>query len=338
MPKLSDYFERIYIINLPYRPDRRERIERHLDELGLAGPGEITWVKAISGDMCWPPSWFKAGGGAWGCLQTHLRLVQEAIMDGIGNYLVLEDDAVFHARAPDHLQLLMDELPPDWGQLYLGGQHLQKPQAVDGTSFVLRGSCINRTHAFALHRRAMAIFQQHIANAPDYIERAPWHVDHQLGIAHERRDWKVYTPAWWLAGQDDGGSNISGRANPRMWWFPPGFSSGLPFIYLSPDQEAELAAQVREAVHFGNTLKPGTFEDAGLDACVGEQQELEKWLAMIAGEALDRGMLPGIRHAEITMEEAGACWPAGIRDAGGADFESLLNYPYNGLFAHPLNE
>ncbi len=331
MTRLADFFERIYILNLPYRLDRRERIQRHLEETGLASPGELTWVKAVSGDMCPPPHYFKAGGGAWGCLQSHLRVVQEAIMDGIDSYLVLEDDAVFHMGAPGHLQVLMDELPRDWGQLYLGGQHLKEPQQVQGRPSVVRCTSVNRTHAFALSRRAMPVFQQHIANAPDYIERGPWHVDHQLGIAHERRDWKVYAPVWWLAGQEDGGSNISGRANPRMWWFPSRFSTCLPFIYLIPGEEAAASSEILDCIHFGNSLKPGRLEDSGLDSCVERPEELERWLAIIAREALERGLLPGICHPAITLQEVAGCWPAGARDALAADIPDLLLYTSRGL-------
>ena len=91
---LTDSFERIYVINLPYKGDRRERLTSHLGALGLADPKALTWVRALSGDWCPPPAWFKAGNGAWGCLQSHIRIVQDAIMDGIDNFLVLEDDVL----------------------------------------------------------------------------------------------------------------------------------------------------------------------------------------------------------------------------------------------------
>jgi len=48
----------LYIINLPYKPDLRERLTSHLLETGLAkSTSEIRWVRAISGDWCWPPTW-----------------------------------------------------------------------------------------------------------------------------------------------------------------------------------------------------------------------------------------------------------------------------------------
>jgi hypothetical protein len=335
--KLRDYFERIYVINLPYKEDRRDRLTRHLAEVGIADPGDLSWVRAISGDWCWPPAYFQAGGGAWGCLQSHVRIVQDAIMDGIENYLVLEDDAVFQARSPELLARLMRELPDDWGQIYLGGQHLKDPEPVSGRPFVFRCNNVNRTHAFALHKRAMVNFQQHVSHAPDYISRGGWHIDHQLGIAHERGTWKTYAPAWWIAGQDEGASNISGRSNPRLWWHPARFSSGLPFIHVETGSHPRLLEMVRQSVHFGNQLKGDTLEDIGLDACVGSQHALEGWLAMIAREAMDMGLLPGIYHPGISAERVGSCWKAGVYPAAEADLSQLIDYPFNSLFPHPVN-
>jgi hypothetical protein len=115
----------ILIINLPYKPDRKERLTRNLLEVGLIkDESEIRGVKAISGDWCWPPARWKSGNGAWGCLMSHLRAVQEATMDGLESSMVLEDDAVFQPKAVEMLARLMREVPADWDQIYLGGQHL----------------------------------------------------------------------------------------------------------------------------------------------------------------------------------------------------------------------
>lgn len=225
----------IFVINLPFKPDRRERISRHLVEMGLVRSAEeIRWVKAISGDWCWPPHWWRSGNGSWGCLMSHLRIVQDALMEGLESYLVLEDDAVFQPQALEMLERLMREVPQDWDQIYLGGQHLKPVEEVPGAPFVLRANNVNRTHGFILRRRAFARFQQHIMHAPDYIEHHRWHIDHQLGLAHERREWNVYAPAWWICGQEEGGSNISGRTNPRQWWHPQGYSRDLPLILMPP--------------------------------------------------------------------------------------------------------
>lgn len=153
---------------------------------------------------------------------SHLRIAQDAVHDKLASYCVLEDDVVFHPRAPEMFDPFMKELPPDWGQVYLGGQFLHRePEKL--SPWVVRPYNVNRTHAFALSRETVPRFQQHIMNASDYFElRAGeegtaaidhncFHIDHQLGRAHERREWNTYAPIWWLAGQHEGSSNVSGR-------------------------------------------------------------------------------------------------------------------------------
>lgn len=337
--RLRDCFERIYVINLPYKSDRRERLERHLQELGLAKPDDITWVRAISGDWCRPPTYFQAGGGAWGCLQSHTRIVQDAIMDHLENYLVLEDDAIFHRRSSELLDWFMKDLPSDWGQLYLGGQHIREPEPLEDKPFIFRCTNVNRTHAFALHNRAMLKFSQHIANAPDYIANGSWHVDHQLGTAHQRENWKTYAPAWWISGQSEGPSNISGNNNPQLWWHPSRFSRGLPFVHVEDSLDSAGMDAVRQFVHFGNNLKYDTLEDIGLDVCVDSDFALGEWLEMIAREAIEMGRLPGLQHPRIPTDRLNSYWAAGVhRYREIADLGRLADYPYNGLFPHPLNQ
>ncbi|MCW1912910.1 glycosyltransferase family 25 protein [Luteolibacter sp. GHJ8] len=336
--KLTDFFEKIFVINLPYKAERRDRLTKHLAVAGLASPEDITWVRAISGDMCPPPDYFKAGGGAWGCLQSHLRIVQDATMDGLGNYLVLEDDVIFHDQSGEHLQRFMSEVPADWDQIYLGGQHLRDPEPVEGSPFVFRGINVNRTHAFALSNKAFRLFQQHVMHAPDYMARAPWHIDHQLGIAHERGDWNVYAPAWWIAGQEEGTSNISGKNNPRYWWNFGGYGMGLPFVFVEPAElEVVGTGELRRYLHFGNHLKDNTLEDVGLDACVGSPGSLQTWLKMIAKEAIGYWKLPAISHPAIPISEVAGNWGTRVMTLGEADLGALCAYPANGLFAHPLN-
>ena len=317
MSNLNDHFERIYVLNLPYKPDRKERLERQLTSLGLAR--NVTWMRAYSGAMMPCPGWWNAGDGAWGCLLSHARVVEEAIMDKLASFLVLEDDAVVQPNA-------RDMLARDWDQLYLGGQHLRAPMPVADKPLVLRAWNVNRTHAFALRDKVFARYHQHIWHAPDYMSKSGgWHIDHQLGLAQERGDWTVYTPLWWLAGQDADWSNISGRQNPRLWWHPSRHAVKLPFIHLPPAQEPDLGP-LSELLHAGNTLKPGTLEDVGLDAAAENDEALRNWLKMIAREALDMGRLPCWQHRGISVERVRESWPAGVEELYGADIPRLADY------------
>lgn len=309
MATLSDYFERICILNLPYKPERRERLTRHLAEQGFEK--NITWMRSYSGDKMPPPAWWNAGNGAWGCHLSHARVLAEAIADGIENVLILEDDVVFQPDAAPLLKGFMKQVPEDWGQIYLGGQHLKDPTTVVGSPFVLRCHCVNRTHAFAVHKRAMVRMHQHIWHAPDYMQRpGGWHIDHQLGVAHERGDWPVYGPSYWIAGQDAEWSNISGRYNSRHWWHPRTWSKHLPFIWVPPSVGTSLHGDERW-LHGGYNLKPNTFEDIGLDVAAISDDRLSAWLDVAAREALDIEKLPAVQHPYIGIDRLKRIWRAG---------------------------
>lgn len=326
----NDYFERVFVINLAYKPDRRERLARHMRDLHIAK--DVTWVRACSGDMMPHPAWWNAGNGAWGCLLSHARIVQDAIMDGLESFVVLEDDAVFQDRSRLMLKTFMEQVPDDWGQLYLGGQHLREPTPVDGAPFVLKCWNVNRTHAFALRKNTFVPFHQHILHAPDYISKpGGWHIDHQLGIAHERTDWNVYAPLWWIAGQDADWSNISGRQNPRLWWHASAHSKRLPFLRL-PAGDFQPSLEEASTFHAGNTLKPGSMEDVGLDAAVEDDDKLRQWLSMIAREAVDQHRLPAWQHPAISAERVAHLWKPGAREYHSVTAQSLLSYPWNELF------
>lgn len=306
MATLSDYFERICILNLPYKPERRERLTRHLAEQGFEK--NITWVRSYSGDKMPPPAWWNAGNGAWGCLLSHARVLAEAIADGIENVLILEDDVVFQPDAGSLLKGFMKQVPDDWGQIYLGGQHLKDPTPVAGSPYVLRCHCVNRTHAFAVQKKAMVRMHQHIWHAPDYIQHlGGWHIDHQLGIAHERGDWPTYGPLYWIAGQDEEWSNISGRYNTRHWWHPRALSKRLPFVWIPFAVGTSLQGD-DQWMHGGYNLKPGTFEDRGLDIAALSDDRLLGWLECVAAEALDTEKLPALQHPGINANRVRKIW------------------------------
>ena len=157
---LTDAFEKVFILTLPGADERRAVLEGHLREVGIVDLSRVTWVRAVAGSVCPPPIWFRAGEGAWGCLCSPVRMAQDAAMDGVESYFVIEDDAIFRGDACERLGRVMAELPEDWGQLYLGGEHLREPVALAGN--------VNRTHAYAVHRRAFSRFQYHVTNSVDF--------------------------------------------------------------------------------------------------------------------------------------------------------------------------
>jgi glycosyl transferase family 25 len=115
---LFDAFERIVVINLPQRIDRRREILVELARAGIAASDpRLQFFAAIQPD--------DAGDfpsiGAHGCYTSHLSVIEAALRDGIVRLLILEDDlqfgpAVCRAQPALAVRLLRD----DWDIAYPG--------------------------------------------------------------------------------------------------------------------------------------------------------------------------------------------------------------------------
>jgi hypothetical protein len=306
--------ERVVCINLKRRPDRWVSLQDDLRRGGwcFAPPQRF---EAICGDVTGHPAWFRAGNGAWGCLISHARVFEEAMHDESEAVCILEDDAVlagnFRVLAPQFIEAV----PEDWDIIYLGGQHLKDPEPVNG--LVYRGLNINRTHAHIYRKGAIARVYQHIMHAPDYVAHGAWHIDHQLGLLHERRELNVYTPVKWLVGQRTGSSDVSGRWNKTYFWNTWTDVPKAPLLVAADSSTAGL--MVKAGLHFGYTLV-GMGIDKGLDTLCTDQEGMgnakrnrwHQWAMTIQREAADIGTLMGAWHPEMKLHELVEVWPGTV--------------------------
>lgn len=236
---LNKHFGKIVMITLKGAEARANRsIAAMLDRGLIESEADIVVHIGIRGDELPPPAWWRAGGGAWGCLSSHVRVLQDAWQDGVESVLVLEDDVCWVDDASERIDEIMADLSLEWGQIYFGGQHNAAPEVL--CDHWMAGASINRTHAYAASRGTIPAMLQHILYAPDYIESSyVRHIDHQLEIAHRRGDWNVLTPHYWLAGQDENDSQINGRHHPVKWWdwLQTETVATLPVVVLEKEQE-----------------------------------------------------------------------------------------------------
>jgi glycosyl transferase family 25 len=112
---LFDHFDRVRIINLAHRTDRRAEMTGELRRLGAAEDARVAFFDARRFD--------DAGTftsiGARGVYHSHLAILEDAAAAGHG-VLILEDDVDFTAAARDHT------LPADW-QIFYGGHYAATP-------------------------------------------------------------------------------------------------------------------------------------------------------------------------------------------------------------------
>jgi GR25 family glycosyltransferase involved in LPS biosynthesis len=189
MKNLTDWFDRVYVINCAHRPDRLKETKRHLEETKMANNDKVIYYPAIIGDWTTCPADWGSGRGAWGCLRSHQRILEDVIHDrdergrmNCNNVLIMEDDVIFKDNPLERLNNFMEAVPEDWGQIYLGGQHRRPTKGTEDPNVIIGGS-INRTHAYAVNQPTLTALYRHISYATDYRDSTK-HIDHQLELAH----------------------------------------------------------------------------------------------------------------------------------------------------------
>jgi len=119
MVDLRDYFERVYVINLRRRPDRLRAFFKRLEQYGWPFKEPIVYP-AIEGDKVGVPPEFTQGGGAYGCRMSHLRILQDCLMEDVSSVMILEDDADLCEGFPEKVAAFLAKVPSDWEGIMLG--------------------------------------------------------------------------------------------------------------------------------------------------------------------------------------------------------------------------
>ncbi|WP_254513837.1 glycosyltransferase family 25 protein [Anatilimnocola floriformis] len=199
-----------YLINLARREDRlKEFADNQIEHGWPCSP--VTVVKAVDGTNLPLPRNWKANAGAWGCRQSHIRVIEDALANNEEQIFVLEDDVCWTKDIWPKLEIFCKNVPHDWDMLFLGGQHILPPKLLwTDFEWIFRGRYVCRTHAYVLPRRTMPTILRLLYATTD-------HIDHAIGkwcALH-----KVYCPEQWLFGQRSSLSDIGpdGIYDERMW-------------------------------------------------------------------------------------------------------------------------
>ncbi|GMS89521.1 hypothetical protein PENTCL1PPCAC_11696 [Pristionchus entomophagus] len=141
-------FEKIYVINLRRRPERRKIMEGICDVIGM----DCEFMEATDGrslpssypltqlhSFFDPSSKRKMTNGEVGCFLSHYRIWESMVSSGVSRLLVLEDDARLVDGAFKMIGEMMEDSVKeriDWGLIYMGRkrtpQHTKKDMWVSG--------------------------------------------------------------------------------------------------------------------------------------------------------------------------------------------------------------
>jgi hypothetical protein len=213
---LLQSFDRICIINLPERADRRRAVTRELRRQGVAVDGErVRFVDGIrpSGPGAFPST------GARGCFLSHLRVLRQARADGVRRLLVLEDDVMFSATLARAGSLGAALAHEDWHLAYPG--HMQPPQPGP-----LRWERCDEplvcAHCYAVRGDALPTVIEHLeaclSRPSGHPLGSPMHYDGALTVLRAARpDLVTLLATRSLAGQRSSRSDIEGPSWLDRW-------------------------------------------------------------------------------------------------------------------------
>lgn len=218
-------FDRIAIINLPDRHDRRRAVTRELRRWGVAVDGErVRFVEAIRPDG---PGDFPSTG-ARGCFLSHLKTLRQAQADGVQRLLVLEDDVMFLPALgrSDHLAPVLAQ--DGWHLAYPGHVRAALPGPLRWEPSQEALVC---AHCYAVHASALPVLVDFLdaclARPAGHPDGGPMHVDGALSVLrHQRPDLLTWVASASLAGQRSSRSDIIGPS----WldrWLGTGLAAGV---------------------------------------------------------------------------------------------------------------
>jgi glycosyl transferase family 25 len=176
--RLSDYFDRTFVLNLPDRADRRREIGRVLERAGMPWePGRVELFPATRPESQGPfPSI-----GARGAFLSHLAMLRRARELGLSRVLLLEDDLELSPQLSDSVGPLVDRLRhDDWDIVYLG-HDLKLPPPSGACELILYDGPIMLAHFYGVHGRILdrliAFLELVLSRPGGHPDGGPMHVD-----------------------------------------------------------------------------------------------------------------------------------------------------------------
>lgn len=175
-----DYFDKIFIINLPFRADRRLEMAQQLKSIGLSFDSpNVELFAAVRPE--------NAGGfpsiGARGCFMSHLGILRNARLAGYNRILILEDDLDFVPDFNLRIDDTLSKLKQQTWSIFYGGYKLMslKEKSTKIIDTIDSFDAVMTCHLMAVQGNAIAelvtYLEAMLARPAGDKDGGPMHVD-----------------------------------------------------------------------------------------------------------------------------------------------------------------
>jgi hypothetical protein len=164
-------YDKIYIINLEHRTDRKESVIKQLEKEGITNYEFINAVNGTDSTILKKFNKIRKNGskigtpGHLGCLLSHKKVLLKAKEDNVKQFMILEDDVIFKDGFMDRLN---DVFLPDWECIYLSAPLEEKKLFFNGWA---KHSKYCTTHAMIIKASIIDYLLDLLKDCDDYIDR-----------------------------------------------------------------------------------------------------------------------------------------------------------------------
>ena len=164
-------YDKIYIINLEHRKDRKDSVIKQLEKEGITN---YEFINAVNGTDSAISKMFKnirkngskiGTPGHLGCLLSHKKVLLKAKEDNVEQFMILEDDVILKDGFMNRLNSI---LLPDWECIYLSAPLEEKKLFFNGWA---KHSKYCTTHAMIIKASIIDYLLELLKNCDDYIDR-----------------------------------------------------------------------------------------------------------------------------------------------------------------------
>jgi hypothetical protein len=174
---IFEIFDRIFVVNLPERRDRRAETIQDLHKLSIAeNDPRVIFFPAIKPESL---NGFPSLG-ARGCFLSHLAIFKQIKALNLTSALIIEDDLAIHPQLINHLDHLKQQVNRyDWGFIYLG--HVESVASNGELHLHPYTKPIMTTHCYAIHQSILDslinFLELILTRPPGHPDGGPMHVD-----------------------------------------------------------------------------------------------------------------------------------------------------------------
>jgi GR25 family glycosyltransferase involved in LPS biosynthesis len=197
-------WDKIVVINLNSRIDRWEQLQTEIAKSRLLSAIPVTRFSALDPSSVARPSWFTAQENADGefcCRESHLRVLNDAILDGTDHLLKLEDDFEIGAEFDERLSEFFGQMPENFMGYQLSGLDNLQLEMIEGSPACARNRGSWCTDMIGLSKSGIRRLYDHIT----------WHRTVDIDRVHQsltREEPHFYRPVAFFAQQRESYSDL----------------------------------------------------------------------------------------------------------------------------------